>query len=95
MESGKVVELDNKQELRGLDSDEPSQGPENLEVVSLKSLQENVKMFNKDTVIRVPQYELKSHVVSVSPGVLFSDTRLTRAKAKLLATHCSTQVFNE
>lgn len=83
-----------EQELQGADSNDYIQG-ENPEVVSLQSFQENVKIFNMDIDSYASQHQSVTNGVSIFSGELFCDTRLTRAKAKLLASHCSASGFDE
>lgn len=58
-----------------------------LELLVARSLQENILSSVQETVSHSFLQKPINTNVSDFPGVLFSDTRLTRAKAKLLASH--------
>lgn len=62
-----------------------------INAVSILSHKENVKMYRQENLSHGhdPPGQVASNEISVFPGLLFSDIRLTRAKAKKLAFQSS------
>lgn len=70
-------------------------GKENYSSVSSLSQKENSRMMLQDNASQVLSQSHAPTEECIAPGVLFSDIRLTRAKAKAIAPHSTLPIIDE